>query len=380
MTHAWLAVVAGMALVPLVTWWPMLALQHPGWGLPLYPPPVGVDLWQSQVYWLATFVLVGAIVGARDRWLGVTLVVAGVTLFWRGPLLPALGLTRGVDPTHAVLFALGALALWGMRQAPRSAWPAIRWVLVASGLLQTLYALQQKFLHYDLLWGPVFGGTLNAVIQPLGTLGTVDATAAYIAITAPLMPAWMLPLPIVAVWTSQSMGANVALALGLVLRFCWGHRDRMIAAALVAIPAALYFLTYVKTMNKVWPRLSMWAFGLWDAAHLNPITGYGLGGWSVRVPKIQLQTGFSPTNELWAQAHSEPVQWACELGLVGLILLGGWLWSHRAMFAHPTLGPSCAALGVTCTSFFTFHVVATALLGIVLVGLATPHPILESGD
>jgi hypothetical protein len=52
------------------------------------------------------------------------------------------------------------------------------------------------------------------------------------------------------------------------------------------------------------------------------------------------------------------------------------------MFAHPLIGPSLAALAVSCASFFTFHVVATAMVGIVLIGLATAEtssPVLSGG-
>ena len=76
------------------------------------------------------------------------------------------------------------------------------------------------------------------------------------------------------------------------------------------------------------------------------------------------------------QAHSEPIQWECETGAFGVILLGLWLWSHRAMFQHATLGPSLAALGVSSLAFFPFHVVATALAGILLIGMARePQPV-----
>lgn len=365
--RAWLIPVGGLVAAPLVTWLPMLAIRWPGLPLPAYHPQPGLDLWQAQTYWLVALSLLAALLWPRDRWLAAAVALGGLMIFLRGAAL---------DPTHATLFAFGAVTLGAIRRAPTSVHARVLTVLASAGLFQTLYVLQQAWLKYDVLWGPLFGGQLNPIIQPYGTLGTVDAAAAYIAITAPLMPVWALPLSIAAVWTSQSMGATAALVVGLAVRYGPTlYRHARWSPAVVACglaTAAWYFLTYVKTLDAVWPRLAVWRFGLLDAARTDPVLGYGLGGWATHIPALQVTLRNSPTPELWREAHNEWVQWACELGVVGLVLLGGWLWAHRAMFQHPRVGASLAALAVTCGSFFIFHTVATALLGLVLVGLATP--------
>jgi hypothetical protein len=376
LSRAWLIPVAGAVLAPLVTWFPMLAMRLPFLGLPPYEPASGIDAWGAQVAWLVALGLIAMLIVSEDAWLAAAVGLAGLTIFYRGAML---------DPTHSVLFAAGALALWALRQTPGSVRPTLLSVLAGLGVFQALYVWQQQFLQYDILWGPLVGGIPNKIILPLGTLGTVDAASAYIAITAPLMPRWALPFAIVSVWISQSMGANAALVVGLgakylLARATWPRPVVIVSAVGGLAGAAWYFLTHVKTLDAVWPRISVWAFGLWDAAHVAPVFGYGLGGWAHRIPALQYQMKNSPTGELWREAHSEWIQLACEMGLVGVALLAGWLWTHRTMFAHPVLGPSLAALAVSCASFFTFHVVATALVGVVLIGLAmadeTPLPAL----
>src|SRR3990167_7408215 len=103
LSRAWWVPVAGALLAPLVTWLPMLAHEYPGLGLPVYAPPIGIDLWQSQVFWAVAFA--------------------------------------------AVLF--GVLALVALRQTPRVWHGRLRLILAVSGMVQVAYMLQQAVLHYD---------------------------------------------------------------------------------------------------------------------------------------------------------------------------------------------------------------------------------------
>lgn len=357
--RAWAWPVAGVLLAPLVTWLPMPTV-HFGLPLPAYPPAQGIDLWQLHALWFVLFGLVAAIVGPGDRWLAVALGMAGLTIFLRGATMNVMA---------SLMFALGALALWAVRQTPEARVPALLRVLAGCGAFQAVYVLQQKYLAYDFFWGPWFGGVPTPTIQPLGTLGTVDATSAFIAITSSLMPWWLLPVAFWAVLTSQSMGANAALLVGLAVTY--GPRLYRRAPWSPAVLGAglagfvWYFLTSVKSTDAVWPRLDIWRAGLVTAYAQSPVFGWGLGGWELR------RLVYQPTGEYFREAHSEWVQWACEAGLVGLIVLTGWLWRHRAMFTHPRLGGAVTALAVTCGSFFTLHTVATGFLAVVVIGLAT---------
>src|SRR3990172_5261162 len=177
--------------------------------LPQYEPAQGIDIWGLQVFWLVAFGVGAVWIGQRDRWLGVMLGLLGLTLFiWGGKL----------DITHSVVFLMAALALVAMREAPTECHPKIKALLAASGLFQVAYVIQQ-WAGYDLLWGPLVGGQFKEVLQPLGTLGTVDGAAAYIAITAPLMPLWALPFAAAAVLKMKSLGAIAALCVGLLIRY-----------------------------------------------------------------------------------------------------------------------------------------------------------------
>ncbi len=355
--------IAGALLAPLVTWFPMVAYRY-GLGLPRYDAARGIDIWHLQIFWLAVFCVVAAVVGQRDLWLGAAVIVMGVGVALYGGTF---------DITHRIIFLGGALALWAMRHIPLEWHPAVRQCLAASGVFQAVYMLQQWF-GYDLLWGPLVGGQLKDTIQTLGTLGTVDAASAYVAVTAPLMPIWALPVAIMVVGKGHSIGAIVALFVGLLIRY---HRSWPITGATVAVILAIYakwFMPplewqYIPTSVKV--RTAIWWFAIKDLFANGPING--MFTWSGRIPQLQIQTGYRPyTNEVWMEAHNEYLQWTYEYGLVGLTVLGLWLRSHRAMFRDAAVGASLCALAIVSGSFFTFHVVSVALLGLALVALATP--------
>src|SRR3989338_3179663 len=352
LSRAWWVPVAGALLAPLVTWLPMLAHGYPGLGLPVYAPPIGIDLWQSQVFWAVAFAAVGAALWARARCLGVLLWLLAGNLLIRGSLF---------DGSHFAVVLFGVLALVALRQTPRVWHGRLRLILAICGMAQVAYMLQQAVLHYDLLWGPLVGGVLVGHVQPLGTRGAVDAASAYVAITAPLMPLWALPFAGWAIWEGRSLTAIAAFGVGLLARWLM-QEDR---------PRVHAVSPTIQGWGTVTGRLTIWAFALSDWWTQGLFHGFGLSSWSLRIPMLQQQAGVLPNGELWAQAHSEPLQAAYETGVLGVAVLGAWLRDHWRAWQSPAWGPALGALAVSTLGFFTFHVVSTALLGLVLFGLAS---------
>src|SRR5882724_447010 len=334
----WAVVVGGAVLTPLVTWLPMLSSRFPWLGLPQYPPAVGIDLWSAQSFWLVVLCSLAVLVGYSDRFLGLAVAIAGLTVFLRGAAL---------DPTHSVTLALGALLLVGLRLTPREWIGRIRWLLIGLACFEAAYAVQQYF-GYDLLWGPMLGATLIAHPQMLGTLGTVNAAAGYLAIVAPLMPFGLLVPIIAVVWLSHSLGAVFALIVGLAVRYRHLLGRRWYDQQVVFVTATGLFVGVGMILNfrqqTHIARVAIWEFAIQHWVRTDPILGYGLGGWAQQIPAFQRQLQFAPTPELWAEAHNEPLQWLVETGLVGLVLLACWLWTHRGMFVDPVWGASVAAL------------------------------------
>ena len=390
MNRAWLILLGAAVLAPLVTWLPMLAHAVPGLGLPMYfagarGVAVGIDVWGMHVLWTCILLMIATLAWRYDRLLAVAVALIAWPVFVRGGTM---------NLTHTLVFAAGVAMLCALRSVPASAHRPIRYVLAASGVFQMGYALGQKWLAVDPLWNPqTFGlsGIRFAVPsggwygfaplvehpQPLGTLGTVDALGAYAAITTALLPAWLIPLGIATVLTSKSWGALAALVIGLLVRYravIFRKHDEggwhLVAAGSAASVVLIALPLLTKSTESFWARLIIIDFGA-TVGWLNAKwMGFGLGGWQHVIPFAQQAFTVMPTRELFAEAHSEPLQWFVETGLAGLALLVAWLWMRRAIFTHPTWGAPCAALAVSSLGFFTFHVVPVALLGLVVVGLA----------
>lgn len=384
-SRLWIPPVVGAVLATLVTWLSMIA--YPGWVIPPYELTRSIDIWASQAFWFTVFTVAALFLGSTDTFLGLGLFLLGAgILLWGGVM----------DITHRLVVLAGALILWAMRHIPLPRRQLVVRILAASGLFQALYVCQQAFLNYDFFYGPVFGGTLIDHVRPTGTLGTVDAAAAYIAITAPLMPWWCLPIPVAAVvigdsW-GHSLGAIAALTTGLLVRY---HRNWTLTAGLVTAigAAALYGFARVQQghiPSTVLARLEVAGLAIRDWWSPYPLIGYlpnvyekapywpanpvtGNGPWWPRIALLQKHLGVSLTQESFREGHNEWLQWGYEYGLAGLACLGGWLVRHRRMFkAEYGVGAALIAGAVNAGSFFIFQIFGTALLMLVLIGIATP--------
>jgi O-antigen ligase len=273
---------------------------------------------------------------------------------------------------------------------------------VAAGLFQALYVIFEMHFQYDPLWdmalwqfpwrpwtpadGPVVLPITAHFIRPLGTLARVDASMAWIAVTAPLWPVWLLPVAAYALWQGFSIGACAAFAIGVLLRFvldrAWWQGASLGAGAVFFFGVVAYIKGFATPV--IQGRIEIWQYALahWsDPALIWPdrVLGWGLGNWSRVVPALQQRDNFRPSGEMFLQAHNEYIQWAMETGLIGVILLAGWLWSNRSIFAHRLWGGSLAALGINSLTFFPFHVPALGLLGVSLIGLALSTEVAHGG-
>ncbi len=266
----------------------------------------------------------------------------------------------------ASLLIGGILLMLWIREAPKRARNWIRWLLVAAGGFQAIYATGQS-LGYDPIW--TGWAPLQGVPWIHGTLGNPNYLGAYLAMTAPLAPVWLLPLWALGLLASKSVLAAAAAASSLFLMYRQHWKILLPLLALTAGGLLWYrtgnFLSWVE-------RIEVWGAGLkvllghWKSA----LFGFGPGSWYVLSPAVTRKF-LDVRAELFVQMHNEYIQLFFEGGLIALFFLAAWCKRHwRAVFTRP-FGPALVAVAIESFGFFPFHLATTAALACIVVGLAT---------
>lgn len=262
-----------------------------------------------------------------------------------GFVLAVMLLTGQIGVRLGLVFGLGFIA-WGLGQWGVWAGPWRRWVAA----------------------GAVGAAALGAV---LGRAGLVGAAAL--------------------------LGAGAALAgLGHLLRrfrILWVPVAALVIAAVVLLLSAT---TPLAGVRHLWERQSgaVRAWDLWvgyEMWHDQPLFGIGLGGYKIHFVPYKPSFLASPRGTSYAfpfpradQAHNEYVQVVAEMGTVGgLVLLAGvgmlgYLGLRRVSSQRdPTkrlelllLGGGLVAILVHAVPTFPFHLPASSLVFVVLLGLA----------
>lgn len=238
-------------------------------------------------------------------------------------------------------------------------------LLVIAGLAQVALAIGQA-IGVDLYWWHEFG--------VVGTLGNQGYLGLFLATIAPIAPIALIPLFVLGVLLTKSSFAMIGMAVGLGVRFRqqW---EWMIVGASMALSAFMFLRpAWVASMHA---RITIWVLSL-DAMHWwTWLVGNGPGSWADLIPRLQLVNHVMPT-QLFAAAHNDWYQLLFETGLVSFLIIGLWVWSHRARFDARFSG-GVAALSIMSLGWFPFHIANVALPALTVIGCATPSQLEEGG-
>lgn len=326
----------------------------------------GLGAWQVRALWFVVMLFLAGLVACRDGYVGAAVALVGAHDF-----------ATGLVHTHALLFAVFALvyALASML-APIERLRALR-VLVVLGVAQALVMLGQA-AGYDLLWDGFHRVPGRAI---LGTLGASEGSmaAAFVALTLPLAMAMVRgPLAVAcglvmlaALLVSSAVVPLLAALVGVLVvvasRRClwwWG------SVLSVLLPLTLM----LAAMRLLWQRGATWDHHRrlgWSAIlrdlYSDPLFGHGLGSFALRMPERMPHA--VRTDGAWLTAHSDLLEWVYSTGVVGALLLGGFLWARRAMW-RSALAPACASLLVLAAGSFIFHSVAPGCAAVLILACA----------
>lgn len=327
-----------------------------------------VALTQSPlfVFILGALVLLAGFIWRTDRWMGLFLCWNVLSLIWN---------ENGATSEHSAsafetveLMSLGALAILAIRQLSEARKHAAYYVLIGVGVFQVLYGILQMS-HYDpLRYGAM---PIMPIGVPVGTLTNSGYLAFYLAVLVPAVPLWAsLTFLGAIIGTRNNLGVLAALS-GLA----WVHRANRTAVvglviALVALGVLLSAVHVGGWLGGGRERVTMWTYALESMTLSTWLIGNGPGSWAVEIPAIQVARNFTHPG-VFFHAHNEWLQALREVGLMGVVLMGGWLWSQRTMF-YGRYGGSCVAILIGSFGFFGFRLATVGILLITVIGLALP--------
>lgn len=343
-------VALGLALVlPWTTW---ARLGAPTRAHALVETPL-------LLFSLGAVLLIALQVGRRDPWLGAFVALAALTVL-RRPHAFAL--------ETALWIASGAIVLDALRRIPAAWHPFITAALVTVAMLQAaIVGLQAQYLD------PLATGSLGRTVLwwPAGTLGNPTWIAAFLALIVPLAA----PLPALVllggIACTQSLVGAAAALVGLLVARRWRLASAgLLGAATVAVARGVGHFGDPIVLTSATTRWEVQRLGLVDWWTNAALFGHGPGAWIERVPARQVAANVY-TSELFLQAHNDLLQLVYEFGVPALVCLVSWCWWHRAAFRSAYAG-ALMALAVVSVAMFPWHLAILAVLGLLVIALATP--------
>jgi len=280
-------------------------------------------------------------------------------------------------PVLCLALALAALALWGAWQV------SVGFDAALTGIEDLDPALRQNALErldsgraFASLPLPGHLAVLLATAVPLLTLG-MRRHAKGVAVGAVLCGVGLVLCVLGLVLSRSPIGIALAAAAGtaVVAR----RRVAAFAAGVVVLLGLLAVVVAARSavtrLEPVRLRLDNWrtAVWLWTSA---PVSGAGLGSYGQASQAVPFKVGNRPQH-----AHSLPLEWAAELGVVGIagfLCALWWLWRLlRALWPrHPELAAAVAVVPVHNLVDFSLYVSGVAVPWAILVGwsLAATRP------
>lgn len=203
--------------------------------------------------------------------------------------------------------------------------------------------------------------------EAFGTFGSVNVSAAFVALTVLVLPwpVWLLAGAVLG-WAH----ALTALAALLVAGAARARRWEVMVASIPTLAAVLWiaFLLMHKTQS-LGARWALWTIGVadWWSTWTSVVFGWGLGGWATRFRYVYLRGETVPSTV----ASNDYVQWLHETGLLGVVVLAVAVWwAAPSIWGSRHYAPACVALAVLAAGSFPFHHAVLQAVSVTLLACA----------
>jgi hypothetical protein len=325
-------------------------------------------------------VLVAGVLVAMAGWLGVAVRITAWA--WEGDgIWRASSTLTYPNAAAAVLVPLAVLVVARLVEVPKSMLLVVVAVVLLTGVGATLSRAAALGLAVGLVVLVWLRGPARIARAAAGPgVGALVAVAGLL----PSMPAAQPPRPMLAV---VGLGAGIAVAAVLARPPRWRSVRVLVAALLLAAPAALILAggaaggpvdaVAQARITLASPDRTGALRAAVQVAAAHPVTGTGAGLAELR------GKGPDGVTRYFRYAHNEYVQIAAELGLVGLsflaillVALGRLLWSAGATCRLPGawagVVAGAAAFAVHSGFDFVWHLPAVVLTVVLLIGAVLP--------
>jgi hypothetical protein len=138
-------------------------------------------------------------------------------------------------------------------------------------------------------------------------------TGSYIAMAAPLLPLWALPLSLIAIIAMKASVPTLAFFVGLSVRFAPSKKYLLVWPVLAAVYLSLFGVPNSSGRFHLWGEVFEWSKN-----HSFWILGTGLGS-----SRMLLQVIHPDPGSVFFSMHNDFLQLFFELGVVGTLLIVG---------------------------------------------------------
>lgn len=352
-------------------------LFRPKSGLLLQP--TGLDFWHSHALWAHGWIILltcawiskGGL-PIRSKALAACVGWVGLCWLWAWnmsvvklklyPLVLSLGLLHVVS---LVLFYLSATAQWTRESLQH----LLRWIAMTAWVVVAYCGLQA--MNLDQFTANIDNHSGDLMV---GTIGNPTHLAAHLAFLLPLVLlqqrlAWRLLACVMVVMIFMTKSVAGIGSAGIALVVWWWASHPKWAFGVVGLCFVGGVIVLLNRQFNTHGRLAAWA-EFWEVFRHQPILGYG-AGFVMEFSRTVKET--SPIFK-WRHVHNEFFQIAIEHGVIGLSLVGWFLWetlqqARRAMQAPEgrALAAVLAAFLVNALVHFTAHLWVLGAFGLVAV-------------
>jgi hypothetical protein len=206
-----------------------------------------------------------------------------------------------------------------------------------------------------------------------GAFDNVNISASFLSIglMAFIRGKWIYFAPIIlwAMILSGGVAGYFTVAAGLVFYL---SRDKkwlpgLFIASLALATVGVLVLPYVHDVFATGARVEVWAWALRQLDISEWFFGKGVGWWAVNSPRFII----NGAKVRFVQLHNEYLEVLYSVGLVGIVAM--LCVARKAMagakYSHPCFIALFGAVAANSFVHFTFHIAATACIGIIAVAV-----------